>query len=333
MAGSEVMTASCACGMAIRYRAEHIGRTVKCRSCGGAVALAGPQGERVWFNDDDEAEGAYGIDAAPVKAPGASPVAPDAVHPQSGERRTLGREKQIEKRREAGFWRDSGRAFVFWMTPSGAIGLIVITAMLLIGTVLAFIPLIGLIVSIIVTGLVWGFYLEVIQNTAGGDDDLPDPSTWDGVWDSVIVPIATFLTVTLVCALPALGALFADMPITVVFAAGAFGAFLWPVTIMTAAIGGAGAAIRLDLLVRTVFSAFVPYLCIWLMLTVATFANWMATAGGEGVLPPPVVDFLTSGIVGYSLGELASVYTSIVSMKLIGLYYRHYSDRFPWDAG
>ena len=52
-----------------------------------------------------------------------------------------------------------------------------------------------------------------------------------------------------------------------------------------------------------------------------------------GVLPDAVVEFLTTGLVGYALATLASVYATIVSMKLIGLYYRHYSDRFPWDAG
>lgn len=337
MTDSSVMTAACACGMAIRYRAEHIGRTVKCRSCGGAVSLTGPERERIRFDDDDDEDAAYAIAAAPVKLPGHSPLAAEAPTamstPPSAVARTLGRDRQIESRRTHGFWRDAGRSFLFWQTPTGAIALAVVTVLLLVRSVIGYIPILGLILVIAITGMVWGFYLEVIRYTAGGDDDLPDASEWNGFVDSAIVPIVQLLAVTGACVAPAVALQLAGVDGIPVFVAAAFGAFLWPVTMLAASIGGAGAAVRLDLHVRTVASAFTPYLYVWFMLVVAGLANFTSLLEGMGVLPDFLERAMTSGFLATLVMTFMGVYTTIIVMKLIGLYYRHYSDRFPWDAG
>ena len=340
MAGETVLTERCACGVKIRYLPKHVGRTVKCRSCGSGVTLAGPDAPRDWnavAPDDDE--DAYGVAAPAVKLPGmsieaqarlASDTPAPTITPPS---RLLGRESQVEARRKRGFWRDAGQAFLFWRTPTGAIALFVATLLLLLRDLMALIPLIGLIATIMFTGMVWGFYLQVIQYTAGGDDDLPDPSEWDGFIESAVIPIVTFMAVTGMCAIPAVGAAIAGAEPMAILVATACGAFLWPVAMLAASIGGAGAAMRIDLLIRTIVSALLPYLYVWFMLIVAVAANTLALSGGLGMLPEPAAAFLSEGVPGAIVATFTSVYTSIITMKLIGLYYRHYSDRFPWDAG
>jgi hypothetical protein len=102
---------------------------------------------------------------------------------------------------------------------------------------------------------------------------------------------------------------------------------------LAASIGGAGAAVRLDLLVRTIGSAFLPYLGVWLMLLIAGVATSVSLLEGLGLLPGFLERAMSYGFGATLVSVFMGVYTTIITMKLIGLYYRHYSDRFPWDAG
>lgn len=339
-----VLTERCACGVKIRYLPKHVGRTVKCRSCGGGVTLAGPDDPPNWDDvvpdeDDGDDAGAYGVTTPAVKMPGMSVeaqarLAADKPAPTiTPPARLLGRESQIKERRKRGFWKDAGRTFAFWKKPESAIALVVVTALLLIRSVAGHIPILGLILWIGITGMVWGFYLEVIRYTAGGDDDLPDPSAWENFWESGVMPIVRLMAVTGACAIPAVAVALAGLGETPAAAAAGFGLFLWPVGMLAASIGGAGAAVRLDLLVRTIASAFLPYLGVWFMLLVAGVATSVSLLEGMGVLPGFLERAMAMGFGATVVTVFTGAYTSIITMKLIGLYYRHYSDRFPWDAG
>ena len=39
------------------------------------------------------------------------------------------------------------------------------------------------------------------------------------------------------------------------------------------------------------------------------------------------------GLLVRMVASLVSLYATLVTMQAIGLYYRHFSDRFPWSAG
>ena len=110
-------------------------------------------------------------------------------------------------------------------------------------------------------------------------------------------------------------------------------AFLWPVIMLMVALGGGVMALRIDLALRTIISAPFSYIAIWLLLIVAIAAQSIALIAGMGYLPDSVVDLIESPIIGDFFTSIFSVYLAISVMKIIGLYYRHFSDRFPWDAG
>lgn len=327
---ASALTATCPCGITIRYGEKHFGRTVKCRGCGGAVTLPGPSA-----HESAPAKDGYAVAEPEPVLPGQGRSIPPPLHEHHAppESRLLGREDQIAARRRRGFWGDAGRSFLFWMTPSGALALGVLTVMLLARDALGVIPLVGLFAWVLITGTVWGFYLEVIQWTAGGEDDLPEPSAWEGVWESVALPLLKLFCVTTAMLIPAWVIGFSGGSPLAVMAGLLGGLFLWPVMMLAASLGGAMTAMRIDLLARTVASAFAPYLSVWLMLVAAFAAVGLSAAAGMGAAPEFLDPLLGRPLIAAVVINFASVYSTIIAMKLIGLYYRHYSDRFPWDAG
>ncbi len=82
--------------------------------------------------------------------------------------------------------------------------------------------------------------------------------------------------------------------------------------------------------VRTVLAAPVPYLAVCGAILVAVSFQYVvdsdtvtALVGNIGVGPVIALAFLSQAL---------SLYASIVAMRVIGLYYRHYKQRFPWQA-
>ena len=104
------------------------------------------------------------------------------------------------------------------------------------------------------------------------------------------------------------------------------GCAFWPVIILAVSIGGGFGGLWPHVILRTALAAPVAYVAI-----VAT----LALAVGLALLPDMLLPASRLGQSFWALHTLNAVvtaYASIVAMKAIGLYYRHYKHKFPWAA-
>jgi len=190
----------------------------------------------------------------------------------------------------------------------------------------------------IVWGWLLGFYLNIIYETAYDIDKLPEIYLGTSVtfmW-YVIKPFFLFLFTMAAVQLPFIitllmlkdkGLTYENMwqaefgfrlLLQVLFI---LGLFLFPVAILTIAVGRDITMFRPDYLLGPVFRAFMPYIIV-VALLVATAALETQTKQYTGSA------FATTA--GHLALNLAVQVVAIVAMRSIGLFYRHYSCHFPW---
>jgi len=191
--------------------------------------------------------------------------------------------------------------------------------------------------GLVVQGLLAAFYLNVIVETAGGADKLPRFSVSE-FWEDAIRPLLLFLGSMLLVMVPAV-AVYVLAPSTTAFGLPRIlivvGLFCWPATILMVAIGDGFRSLRPALVLRTILSAFAPYLAIWIMLLLAavpTYLPELLTSGASDELSVAAERGRVPILAQVLAARAASAYTMIVGMRLIGLYYRHFKERFPWRA-
>jgi hypothetical protein len=180
------------------------------------------------------------------------------------------------------------------------------------------------------------FYLGVLLEAASGEDLLPTPSITDP-WSDLVRPGLLVLATVFLAIAPALAVYLLGAPTgyaSLPWLLAVLGLFFWPATILIVAIGDGFGGLRPDIVVRTVVSAFLPYLIIWILLILAFVPTVLVALGAEADLPGlKVLRTSRAGMVLWALlGTAVRTYTMIVSMRLIGLYYRHFKQRFPWQA-
>ncbi len=342
---------TCPCGLQIKFKDKHIGATIACTNCGLDITLRLPYAKsqniqrdivdpEPFTRDDDSS---FALEDPDVDLPGAPPareVAAFAPPITEKQQRKNAREasdirttRDRADRRSAGFWGDALRSLAFLHSIDVFVKLFVLVVLMTISDIAAPIPILGALCWLIASGVAFAFYFNTIIYSAGGDNGLPD-FEWESWWESAIKPVLTMLFITMLIASPgiALQFLVPDQPVAV-FGALAATAFLWPVIMLMVALGGGGMMVRIDLAVRTIVSAPVPYIAIWFLLAVAVVFQMLAMGAGFGQLPAEMVELLEEPIIGNTIVNLSAVYFSLSVMKIIGLYYRHFSDRFPWDAG
>lgn len=342
------------------------GRKVRCTKCGhvsqvpakdedaGPIPLAGEP-------DDFFAEAAAAAARSREPAPGSQSVVHD---PAASDPRVLEEAEEMVRAGRVsdlrapgrGFWADAGWSFLFVTTPNNAVTFIILWAMLGVRTLVLLVPCVGLIVYMILTGYVWSFLLNCVGEAASGEDDLPALRFTEGVWEDMILPILKFLGVSFLLAVPPMTFLFFALklqsqglanvlatmfsPISSVGGSGvavvvpffllcAASLLLWPIAILVVAIGGITDLARVDLIVRTVIRTFVPYLAIFLLVAVAFgmkvgIALLVSHASSSGSIQ-------VNSLVVHVLMLGVQIYFDIVTMRIIGLYYRHFKDRFAWS--
>jgi hypothetical protein len=262
-------------------------------------------------------------------------------------------------RRHAAFGRDALRSL--WLCGSwhnwAMVGLLAL--FLSLPYLASFLPvlgqfatLIGIVLSLLTAALFAAYFLEIIPATASGEDELPDypdASNWrDSVAEplmSLICTVVALITPWLVWRLvsPHLGVSDATAS-AVTWTLGLAGFGLVPIGFVATAWGGVGMLSRVDLLLRAVWRTPLEYLSLLVMLALAIgavgvllFARvptarlpdwliWFATGG----------DLFTITLGGWRpaqvpvLAEFITVFAAILLARLIGLYQRHFGDRFPW---
>jgi len=184
-------------------------------------------------------------------------------------------------------------------------------------------------------GWLFGFYLNIIYETAFEIDKLPEIYLGTSItflW-YIIKPLFLFSVTMAVVQLPFIivFVLRKDEGLTIENIRQAefgllhvlfiLGLFLFPIAILTTAIGKDITMFRPDYLLRPIFRAFVPYVVTVLLLIAAALLETQTTQyTGAGLLK--------------TAGHLAMNFTvqliAIIAMRSIGLFHRHYSCHFAW---
>lgn len=208
---------------------------------------------------------------------------------------------------------------------------------------LTFVPSLGPIALLIIIGWFCAIFLNIIMDTCQGKDELTAFSMTGGFWNDIVRPLFLFAGGTVLVGLPVIAwrvyivfnpALRSPGTEIVQMVLYGLGLFLWPMTMLTIAINGFSMeALRYDRQLVSIFRALPQYLAIWVLLMVVIVGQWACYRIGTTMVP-------TTGTIGAAgrLVLLAFVtglfqsYLSIIAMRVIGLYYRHYKQRFAWLA-
>jgi hypothetical protein len=191
-------------------------------------------------------------------------------------------------------------------------------------------------------GYLFGFYLNVIHETAVGNDKLPEIEVGTSItflWH-IIKPIFIFVFTVIITQLPlfVVLAFFKDKGMTweniwetrttvnlilrLLFFAGLF---LFPVAILTAAVlEDLPELFRLGRLAAPVFRAIVPYTITVGLLAAACFIE----TNTRQYSPQARESALT--IAGNLTVNLVEQVVTIIAMRSIGLFYRHYDCYFAY---
>ncbi|MFH1883172.1 MAG: hypothetical protein ABIL62_10725 [Planctomycetota bacterium] len=184
-------------------------------------------------------------------------------------------------------------------------------------------------------GWLLGFYLNIIYETAFEIDKLPEiylGTSITFVW-YIIKPFFLFSLTMAVVQLPFIIVLVLrkDEGLTIENIRQAefgllhilfiLGLFLFPIAILTTAIGKDITLFRPDYLLRPIFRAFVPYVVTVLLLIAAALLETQTTQyTGAGLLTT----------AGHLAMNFAVQLIAIIAMRSIGLFYRHYSCHLAW---
>jgi uncharacterized membrane protein YhdT len=191
---------------------------------------------------------------------------------------------------------------------------------------------------IVVWGWLLGFYLNVIYDTAFDLDRLPQiylGNSMTFIW-YIIQPFLVFFVTMVAVQLPFIAALIVLQSKGVTFTnmwdahtgyhlllqmLMLFGLFLFPIAVLTTAVGKDITLLRLDYLLISIRRLFLPYMVVVALLAAAAILE-TRTRQYTGA---PVL--LTCACLALNL--LFQV-VAIIAMRAIGLLYRHYSCLLPW---
>ncbi|UCG31802.1 MAG: hypothetical protein JSU68_09045 [Phycisphaerales bacterium] len=301
------------CGTVLRAPDDAAGRVGRCKSCGQRmrVPTRRQQAEREarevdpWFGTQRRAE-EFGAVQQPVR----------------------------------GFWSDAARSFVLGGKAVNLIALVMTWILLVVFWLLGFAAyggMFGMLLMLLgrffVAGWLCAYLINVITETAGGEDEMPAWEMAADKWEGIVVPFFSFALSLLGVLLPAIVCSIAanvtgSEPLAYVAVGLALaGVFAWPAALLVVSIGGVSAAFQLDAIVLTIVRSFLPYVAVvgLIVLTVGG-QGWAASKLAEGEKTFGQM----AGVI--AVQQLLMAWAILVTMRCIGLYYRHFKNRFPWSA-
>ncbi len=193
----------------------------------------------------------------------------------------------------------------------------------------------GNVIPYIVWGWLFGFYLNIIYETAFEIDKLPEINLGTSItflW-YIIKPLFLFSITMAVVQLPFIIRLIMlkepglsnddiiHSEFGLLHVLFIFGLFLFPIAILTTSVGQTFTFFRPDYLLGPVFRAFVPYAVTVLLLVAAALLE-MRTIQSTGA------GLLTTA--GHLAMNLAVQVIAIFAMRSIGLFHRHYNCYLAW---
>jgi len=186
-----------------------------------------------------------------------------------------------------------------------------------------------------VWGWLFGFYLNIIYETAFEIDKLPEIYLGTSItflW-YIIKPLFLFSLTMAAVQLPCIirlimlkekGLSFENILqsefglLHVLFI---FGLFLFPIAILTTAIGKDITMFRPDYLLRPVFRAFIPYIVTVVLLIAAALLESRTTQ---------YIGAALTTTAAHLAMNFAVQFVAIFAMRSIGLFYRHYNCHLKW---
>ena len=313
----------CRCGAQLLFPEAAVGRKARCRKCQTIFTV--PDNQPVDILALAPFVGDMESDRPAVASPGASRA--DEGPAGNGQPR---------------FWGDLLDSLLVLADPGNIIACLVIVALnFLQGQLghampLGFGPMWVLVIGawVLILGYLCSFYLNTILETAGGEDDLPSLRV-DNIVDDLLWPLLHFAGSWLFALAPAIVASVASwwwslhLSQNLIIGLYLVGGFLWPAIVLVVALGNGFGGLLPHVLVRTILVAPLSYLAIAGVLAVGTALS----------LLPSLLAAVGLGSHGPTSDRILSVTTSflapvaiIVSMRAIGLYYRHYKNRMPFEA-
>jgi len=187
---------------------------------------------------------------------------------------------------------------------------------------------IGHVLHVAAWGFIFWYYMEMIYSTAFEQEKLPDVIVggFKGLLWRIAKSVYIFMIMLIVVELPylitALISSWMDAELPVLLYVLMFGGlFLFPVAILTVAVGRDLMMLRPDYLLIPIFRAFGPYLVTAVLLGAAAVLQIHVRQYSE--------QFHTAAI-GHLLLNLAVQVIALIAMRSIGLFFRHYSCLLPW---
>ena len=197
---------------------------------------------------------------------------------------------------------------------------------------------VGFLAFVATWGWLLGFYLNIIYETAFDIDKLPEIYLGTSItflW-YIIQPFLVFFFTMIAAQASFIAALILlkDEGLTYqnmwdgysglqLLLQGLFvlGLFIFPIAILTTAVGKDITMLRPDYLLPPIFRAFVPYIIVVGLLAAAAALEMHATAYAGKNAAASALDLSLN---------LAVQVLAIIAMRAIGLFYRHYSCHFRW---
>lgn len=354
---SRVPTVRCACGKRYRVGNAPAGMELRCPNCGRTVvvtsddlpvardpnglhmdtgplptkgrAAAGAQPSQL---DSDPLLGlAYG----PAVAPPAAPT-PNGEHAPSPAPASDARPVQVRKTVWGAFLKDLFASFYLCGSPRNLLNIACIAAACALPQLLLMIPylwciVLPLIILLYVAVLLYSiqFCWRTLLRTAVGEDEIPIIQPDWSIWEDAIKPALWLLAITAFCAGPTLlvHCFAPDSPSkpTLCWTLLVGGALLWPVAVMSVALGETLLFLRPDWLLRCIIGIGPVYLVAWALL-ILTCVLWGAVQQLAVPANAPLPVHSLYPVVSWAVW----LYFAYVEFRIMGLLFRHFRHRFPW---
>jgi len=187
---------------------------------------------------------------------------------------------------------------------------------------------VGHVLHVAVWGFLFWYYMKIIYAIAFEQEKLPDVIVggFNGLVWLIAKSVYIFIIILLVVELPYfIAALIsswmeAEWPV-LLYALMFAGLFLFPIAILTAAVGKDLMLLRPDYFLITISRALGPYLVTAVLLGAAAVLQMRASQySGQSA----------AVTAGHLLLNLAVQVIALIAMRSVGLFFRHYSCLLPW---
>lgn len=337
-------TWTCVCGHSYKIPPGAVGRRARCRRCGHVARIPAADSPSPKARSAKNA-GDAGIPLADERDPLPQVptfVPPDVVIEESPE-------EPFVVPYPRSFLADVAHSLLFFIEPENLPSLAIVwlftafailssgVSSLMLGPGFGFMLAPAFVITVVViVGWVGSYCMRLIEETVADEDDLPG-TTSGGFFESVLRPLGLFAAAWVCLLLPVIAMAVVELtwglPIPTLWyqMAAVAAVFMWPMAVLCVSIGGITVFARADLMIASVLRTFVPYLLVWLLLAITGLLTWYVCrllATPPPGRPSPLANHPLPATV---LIGWVFAYATIIAMRIIGLYYRHYKQRFAWS--